>query len=335
MVLSRDFTHSLLLSIFCIVLIFACQTTEQVHEIKRIKKEITIVDKTPILEAWKRFQPNKYENGFLAYDFNKKRLVKLDDNFEFLEALGAEGDSPTENRMILNFQQLDRDWVAIFETEKNTFKIQNWQDSVKVYFKFPERFERGVLIGDSLIYYTFFDGKDVRLRFASRNTKKDFDFESLSQLNELVDEPVSGFIYEGAVSASKDFFYNFSGLYTEFVRINLISGASEKLNYGIRPNTSKPKVLEVAGGYYAPNNPIITIDAKIHNGLIYTLSNVSTSDFGKKRVIDVYQEIDFKYLYTFSLEKLGEFYPTEIFLDSEYLYVLQENEICKLSLDLD
>lgn len=324
-----------MLRLSCFILslfLLSCEMKKENLEIKRIKKEVEIINSYNIPNPWKRFQADTFGTGFLAYDYYNKSIVKLDSEFNLISKLSSEGDAPNENRMILNFQQLDSEWVAIFDTENNTFKIQNWNDSVKTFFRFPERFERGVLINDSIIIYSLFSETDVRLRFATRNINNSFEFHELTQLNELIDEPLSGFIYEGVIGYSKQYFYNFSGLYSDFIRLNLTTWEGEKLNYGVDKEFQKPQVFKIAGGYYAGNNPEIVPHATVYRNEIYILSNITNSDFGNSRIIDVYRERDFKYLHSYSLANLPNFAPREIFFSSNYTYLFHDNIVYKIKL---
>lgn len=331
---NRLFINSFACLLFLIFLI-SCDKKPSNGEINRKKKHLRLVAEYSISEPLKRFQLNPYERGFLAYQFSKKQIVHMDESFKIVKRMGSEGDAPYENRMILNYQILDKDWIAIFDTEKNTFKIQNWQDSVQKFFKFPEKFERGVLVNDSLIVYTFFDSDDVRMRFATRLVNENYQFQLVKQLNLLIDEPLSGFIYEGNLAKSDDYIYNFSGLYTEFLRLNYHTMKSEKLNYGVYKNFQKPEIISIAGGYFSANNPEITRHATISQGKIFVLSNVSNSDFGNNKVIDVYRELDFEYQYSYTLENLMDFSPLEIFVSENEIYLAQDQKVLVLVEDKD
>ena len=100
----------------------------------RIFEDITIIKSIDLDPPLIRISSEGED--FYGYFYHEKQLIKLNSDFEAIESLGGFGDGPKENLLVRNYQVLEDGKIALFDTEKNTFKIQDFLDSVYYYHKF-------------------------------------------------------------------------------------------------------------------------------------------------------------------------------------------------------
>ena len=157
-----------------LILVFVHVVGCEVKSDKIIDRKIysvDVADSFSIEAPLKRFK-FQYPN---FYSYNKQ-LHKHDLNFKVINSLGGEGDAPFENRVVLNYSILSEDRVGIFDSDKKSYKIQDWNDSVHFYFKANKNFGRGIVLNDSSIFLSF-SYDEMKLGFAICNTRDGRFFE--------------------------------------------------------------------------------------------------------------------------------------------------------------
>jgi len=290
---------------------------------------IKVLDTFSIVHPIKRITYRK--PFFYSYNFVSKQIHKHDNNFNFLDSLGSQGDALYENSVVLNYSIIDEERVGIIDSEKNIFKIQDWEDSVHSYYRFPDLIERGVHINDSTAIITQTHSDDLRLSFYKINLRNGSS-EPLTQLNKMLDEPLSYFTHEGKLMNFENTVYSFSYLYTDFIKMDTDKLKAEKMMYGYDIEVKKPKVMKFSGGYATGENPLYILDAALTESHIYILSNFSTLEYSSNRILDIYSHAGFNYIRSYVLPNLDNYPPSEIFHDDQYLYLNYENYILKSAL---
>ena len=315
--------------VFTFLLFLGCGV-ESENTIDRKLYSIEVVDSFLINDPFKRF--TFQAPFFYSYNFYSKQLHKHDMNFVVLDSLGGEGDAPHENRVVLNYKVLTQERVGIFDSDKNTYKIQDWNDSVHFYFKMNKTFDRGVVLNDSSVLMSYTYDKDVKLGFAISDVKNDL-YSELEDVTKELYEPVSSFIYEGKLVKDGNDVYSFSYLYSNFFKIGLLDSSVTRLDYGYDFDIDKPKVFEISGGYLADDNPTYVVDAIVGHDYIYVLSNYPIRGFSDNRVLDVYDKRGFKYLRSHVIPNKRGYPANELFTDGKFIYFKYESAILKVALE--
>jgi hypothetical protein len=313
-----------------VFLVISSCTPQSEDIVSRVFSEIQTYEEITFKDPLKRFK--SYDDFFSSYNFYTKAIYKHGRNFETIDTLGKEGDAPYENRMVLNYSILNDSTLAIFDSEKNTFKIQDWNDSVYFYHKFQRNFERGELLNDSILVITEARGSRYKMGFGYVNLYTN-EYSSMKFANDVLNEELSFFTYEGIIIADGSDIYSFSYNYTDFLKISLDDSMISKLNYGYPLEKKKPEVFEINGGFMTGDNPQYIMDAHIDEKFIWILSNVSEKGFENNRILDVYLKEGFLYLKSYVLPNIDNDPPSEMFKDDDYFYLRSENIILKVTLD--
>jgi hypothetical protein len=310
-------------------MVSACEP-EKEEIIKRKLLALRTYEKITFDEPLKRFK--HYGDFFCSYNFYTKAIYKHNRNFEILDTLGRAGDASYENRMIRNYSVLSDSTLAIFDSEKNSFKIQGWNDSVYYYHKFKQNLDRGELLNDSILIISEAYGSRYKMGYAYVNINTN-EYKSMKFANDMLNEDLSFFTYEGILIADGKDLYNFSYNYTEFLKISLFDSTIIKLNYGYPLEQKKPKAFEIAGGFATGDNPQYILDVHIDEKFIWILSNVSEKGFENNRVLDVYEKAGFQYQKSYVLPNIDDEPPVEIFKDEDYCYIRYEYSVLKVVLE--
>lgn len=318
-------------SLFLVFVYFVGCEVKSDKIIDRKIYSVDVVDSFSVDAPLKRFKFH-YPN-FYSYNFYTKQLHKHDLNFKVIDSLGGEGDAPFENKVVLNYSILSEDRVGIFDSDKKSYKIQDWNDSVHFYFKADKNFGKGIVLNDSSIFLSFFYD-EMKLGFAI-NTIRDGRFFELQDVNQEFNEPTSYFTYEGKLVRDGDEVYSFSYLYTDFFKIDTRDSSVTRLKYGYDHDFGKPKVHKIPDGYMADDNPTIIADAIVTEDRIYVLSNYSIRRFRSNRLLDVYDKKGFRYLKSYLVPNRREYPPGEVFTDGKYMYFKYEDIILKVELGLE
>lgn len=319
--------------IFSVLLIFLTIRCSLKNE-KTIAREIEgiqVAESYTLPAPLKRFQYK--EPFFYSYNYLSKELHKHDRGLVILDSLGGQGDAPYENRVVLNYHIFDDSRVGIFDSDKNIYKIQDWEDSIFVFFKIDRKFERGVTLNDSLVALSYSYGDDAKLGLARANILSG-TYEEFDQANIELNEPLSSWIYEGKLLNDKRWLFAFSYLFTDFFKIDLSTNNIERLNYGYGLDAKKPEVFEIEGGYMAGDNTLYITDASIDKKYAYLLSNLAERDFPANRILDVYQLDGFRYVKSFLVPNRSDAPPDEVFTDDQFVYFRYEYEVIRTKLDL-
>lgn len=293
-----------------LVTLFVLGCSDRTKE-KRAFGEILLVDSVLIERPLKRFE--SFGDYFYCYDFLDKSLIKLDQELNPLASLGKWGEGPKENFMVRNYHILDENRLSIFDTEKHTFKIQDFEDSIYFYRKFSMPVERGVQLDDnSLILVATVKG--IKLSYFFHSLKED-SYKLIEKINELFYEENSALIYEGKILGNNGFLIHtsyFSDLwFTYEPEQNILEMGSYIYDF------EKPKVLNIGGGAMLDNAPLLIADAFIFQDRLAVISNVSDRDNSENRVLDIYDIESKTYLKSFILPNLNQTKATEGFAYSE------------------
>ncbi|WP_439475053.1 hypothetical protein [Algoriphagus formosus] len=268
-----------------------------------------------------RFQ--EFDGKIYAYDFYDKRIVQIDSQFQVIKQLGSFGDGPKENLLVRDYQVLSSGLVAIFDVDKNTFKIQSFEDSVYLYKKFDFDMEGGAYWRDSVLLTMAMEDR-LRLNFAYYsigNSRK----EPISALNDLFQEDYSGLIYQGKLLSSKERLVFTSYFSSFWFVLDKESGKVQSGKY--LHDYEKPKVLDEGGIVMLEDAPELIYDSFMTSDEILIISNIGHIDYPDQRILDVY-DLEFNYLRSYPLPNLNDTTPDEVFSFKESeVVVLYEDKL--------
>lgn len=293
-----------------LVILFVIGCSNRTEE-KRVFGEILLMDSVLIERPLKRFE--SYGEYFYCYDYFNKSLIKLDKELHPQASLGKWGEGPKENFMVRNFHILDENKLSIFDTEKHTFKIQDFEDSVYFYKKFSVPVERGVQLDDTSLILVATE-KGIKLSYFLHSLKED-SYNVIEKINDLFNEENSALIYEGKILENNGFLIHtsyFSDLwFTYDPEHNILEKGSYIYDF------EKPKVLNIGGGAMLDNAPLLIADAIIFQDRLAIVSNVSDRNNSDNRVLDIYDIESKAYLKSFILPNLNQTKASEGFSFSE------------------
>lgn len=311
-----------------LIIIVAFSSCKEKKDSGRVFSDISILD-TLIFDFPIRRVSLKGQN-FYSYDFYNKSLLKHDLDFQIVDSLGKWGEAPHENLLIRNYEVRSDNRVYIFDTEKHSFKIQDFSDSVYYYHKFKSKVDRGVVISDSLLF-TVSDRTGFKLDFSVFNLF-DFSFKPVQELNALMDDEYSMLTYEGKLYSLDNkiihtaYFSDFWFVYNN--SFNKVSVYDYLFDY------DKPEVVTVGGGIMLNGASEIILDSFGNGDHVFMLSNVADRNFPEQRVLDIYDINKGNYLKSYILPKHLDRLPTEGFsLDSNKVGVLYEDSIILIQLN--
>jgi hypothetical protein len=311
-----------------LIIIVAFSSCKEKKGSSRVFFDISILD-TLTFDFPIRRVSSKGQN-FYSYDFYNKSLLKHNLDFQIVDSLGKWGEAPHENLLIRNYEVRSDNKVYIFDTEKHSFKIQDFSDSVYFYHKFKSKVDRGVVISDSLLF-TVSDRTGFRLNFSFFNLF-DFSFKPVQELNALMDEEYSMLTYEGKLYSLDEkiihtaYFSDFWFVYN--------SSLNKVFVYDYLFDYDKPEVVTVGGGIMLNGSSEIILDSFGHGDYIFMLSNVADRNFPEQRVLDIYDINNGNYLKSYILPKHLDRLPTEGFsLKSNKVGFLYEDSIILIQLN--
>ncbi|MFC3416972.1 hypothetical protein [Algoriphagus hitonicola] len=283
----------------------SCTTLDENPE--RIFSKITFIDSIELELPLRRIM--YHEENFFSYDYYSKSLLKQDKNFEIIDSLGKWGNGPKENLLVRNYQPIQNNKIMIFDTEKHSFKVQDFSDSVYLYHKFTSPVERGVALNDSLLI-TIASRPDFKLGFSYYDLGKS-ESQSIDELNILFDEVNSGLIYEGKLQIEGDFVVHTSYFANHWFVFNYNTNDLKIGSY--RYEFENPKVLDFGGGIMLDNAPELISDTFLHDSKLFVISNVGERDFPEQRVLDIYDLKTASYINSYILPKFQDSAPSEGF----------------------
>jgi hypothetical protein len=313
-----------IISIILIIATFSCNISEKTPE--RIFSDISLLDSIELELPLRRIIYHK--ENFYSYDYYSKSILKHNKNFEIIDSLGKWGNGPSENLLVRNFQPTYGDKMMIFDTEKHSYKVQDFSDSVYLFHKFLSPVERGVALNDSLLI-TIASLPDFKLGFSYYDLGKS-ESKLIEKLNIIFDEKNSGLIYEGKLQIEGNFVVHTSYFANNWFVFNYVTNNVKIGSY--RYKFDNPKVLDFGGGIMLDDAPELITDTFLHGSKLFIISNVAERKFPEQRVLDIYDLETAQYMKSYILPKLQDSAPSEGFYMKDdliglryedYLYFLQ------------
>lgn len=264
---------------------------------------LTLLDSIELDKPYLRFQ---FKNeSFYTYDFSTKQIILLNQDFEELKSLGSQGDGPKENLLVRDYFILDENKVGLFDVEKNTYKIQDFEDSVYFYHKFSKDIQKGALINDHEVVIGSF-GNHVKLEFDISNLNTN-EYSPIKQVNDFFSEENSGLIYEGQLKVRNDKMYFMSYFSSFWFIYDLKDGNVKSGTYWFE--YENPKVLDLGGAVMLENAPELFYDSFFFKDQIVLISNFGDKEFPDQRILDFYSLDDFEYIKSIPLPNLNDAIP--------------------------
>lgn len=298
------------------------------NKVERIFKELSLVDSLELDPPLIRLI-SKDEN-FYGYDYYEKQIVKLNSDFEVIDALGGFGDGPKENLLVRNFFVLENDKIALFDTEKNTFKIQDFSDSVFVYHKFTKNITRGIRINDKQLLVSG-SGDKMVLNFALFDLERE-DYQPLAIINKEFQNDFDYLIYEGKLIGKENMIIYTPYFANKWFVYDLVKDTYKSGHY--LHNLELPKVRQIGDGAMLENASELIIDSFILGERLAVLSNIISEEYKNFRALDIYDLTTQKYLESYLLPLLQDAEPDEGFsLSEETFGIVYEEKILFYKLD--
>lgn len=289
------------------ILLFLTIGCSRDTEPNRSIKNIYLKDSIELVKPLKRFEVSG--NYIYCYDFYDKSLLKLSKEFKILDNLGKWGEGPKENLLVRNYHILADNKLSIFDTEKHTFKIQDFNDSVYYYRKFSVPVERGVQIDDANLILVATE-KGIRLNYKNFNILKD-SYNDINEINDLFIDENSALVHEGKLIVAGTRLIHTSYFSDLWFTYDLSQDKLTTSNYLYRFDI--PKVIKFGVGVMLDNSPALIADSFILNDFLAIISNVSEPDFPENRVLDLYDLDNMKYVKSYTLPDLNGTKPSEGF----------------------
>lgn len=301
---NRTFNRVLALAI--ILLILASCDFQDGKE-GRSFSNLSLLESIELDKPYLRFQFE--DESFYTYDFSTKQIILLNQDFEELKSLGSQGDGPKENLLVRDYFILDEDRVGLFDVEKNTYKIQDFEDSVYFYHKFSKNIQKGALINDHEVVIGSF-GNHVKLEFDIFDFKTN-EYSPIQKVNDFFSEENSGLIYEGQLKVENGKMYFMSYFSSFWFIYDLKDGTVKSGTYWFE--YENPKVLDLGGAVMLDNAPELFYDSFFFKNQIVIITNFGDKEFPDQRILDFYSLDDFEYIKSIPLPNLNEATPSEGF----------------------
>lgn len=312
----RHAINSLIIACF---LLFGCSKDQSNQS--RIISKLTLIDSVALDSPLLRFQFS--DKNLYGYDYYEKSIIRLDKDFSVLSKLGSWGDGPKENLLVRNYEILEDEKIAIFDVEKNTFKIQDFNDSVYLYKKFDYNILNGAYLDSVVIVSKFSEKNSIGFDLFNLNN---FEYTPIDPLNKLFNEDYSGLIYEGNLTHVGNKIY-FTSYFSSFWFIyDVISKDLQSGSY--LQNLKNPKVFDNGSIMMLENATEIIYDSFFSDDLIYIISNVGEKDYSDQRFLDIYDINNFEYIKSYPLPNINETTPDEgFYMGSDKVGILYEDKI--------
>jgi hypothetical protein len=293
---------------------------KNLHQIEKIALDLPLM----------RFQA--YRDFVFAYEYSNKSLFKLNPSFQVIDTLGGWGDGPKENLLVRNYHVFSDYKAAIFDTEKSTFKIQDFSDSVYYYHKFTKNVERGVFLNEDLLI-TLSSGSKMKLEFDFFDIKKS-EFIPIKNINKLYDLDYSFLIHEGKLLQNKN-----TVVFTPYFSDQWFTFNSEtgELNVGkYLKEFPIPQVKQIGDGFMLDEAPDLIIDSFILGNYLAIISNVGEKKLGENRILDLYSLSDLSYSHSYVLPDLNDAIPDDGFvLRDSKIGIVYEDELVIFELQFE
>jgi len=314
---------------FALLFVSGCKIGGNNKE-ERNFKNLQEVEKITLDLPLIRFQA--YRDFVFAYEYSSKSLFKLNPSFQVLDTLGGWGVGPKENLLVRNYQIFEDNKAAIFDTEKSTFKIQDFSDSVYYYHKFTKNVERGIFLNEDLLI-TLSSGSKMKLEFDFFDIKKS-EFIPIKNINKLYDIDYSFLIHEGKLLQNKNlvvFTPYFSDQWFTF------DTKTKELKEGkYLKEFPIPRVKQIGDGFMLDAAPDLMIDSFILGNYLAIISNVGEKKLGENRILDLYSLSDLSYSHSYVLPDINDAIPDDGFvLRDSKIGIVYEDELVIFELELD
>lgn len=277
-----------------------------------------------------RFQA--YGDFVFAYEYSNKSLFKLDPSFQVIDTLGGWGDGPKENLLVRNYHVFADYKVAIFDTEKSTFKIQDFSDSVYYYHKFTKNVERGLFLNEGLLI-TLSSGSKMKLEFDFFDIKKS-EFIPIKNINKLYDLDYSFLIHEGKLLQNKNMVVFTPYFYDQWFTFDT---KTKELKVGkYLKEFPIPQVKQIGDGFMLDEAPDLIIDSFLLRNYLAIISNVGEKKLGENRILDLYNISDLSYSHSYVLPEINDAIPDDGFvLRDSQIGIVYEDDLVIFELELD
>lgn len=287
----------------------------------RVISELTLIDSVALDSPLLRFQFSN--NKIYGYDFFEKSIVRLDNNYSVLAKMGSFGVGPKENLLVRNFEIIENEKIAVFDVEKNTFKIQDFYDSVYFYRKFDYNILNGAYLDSVVIVSKFSEKNSMGFDFFNLNT---FEYTPIDPLNKLFNEDYSGLIYEGKLTHVGNKIY-FTSYFSSFWFIYDVITKDLKTGTYLQ-KLKNPSVFDNGSIMMLENANEIIYDSFFSDYLIYIISNVGEKGYSDQRFLDIYDINNFEYIKSYPLPNFNETTPDEgFYIEGNKFGILYEDEI--------
>lgn len=315
------FGKAYLYVVYALLFVSGCKIgggNKKEREFKNIQEVEKITLDLPLV----RFQA--YRDFVFAYEYSNKRLFKLNSSFQIIDTLGGWGDGPKENLLVRNYQIFADYKAAIFDTEKSTFKIQDFSDSVYYYHKFLKNVERGVFLNEDLLL-TLSLGPKMNLEFDFFDIIKS-EFIPIHYINNLYDLDYSFLIHEGKLLQNKNIVVFTPYFSDQWFTFNVETG---HLNVGkYIKEFPIPHVKQIGEGFMLDDAPDLIIDSFILSNYLCIISNVGERKLGENRILDLYRITDLSYCHSYVLPDLNDAIPDDGFVFAESkIGIVYEDEL--------
>jgi len=312
----RHAINSLIIACF---LIYGCSKDQSNQP--RIISKLTLIDSVALDSPLLRFQFS--EGNLYGYDYYEKSIIRLDKDFSVLSKLGSWGDGPKENLLVRNYEILTDEKIAIFDVEKNTFKIQDFSDSVYYYRKIDYNILNGANLDSVVIVSKFSEKNSMGFDFFNLNT---FEYTPIDPLNKLFNEDYSGLIYEGKLTHLGGKIY-FTSYFSSFWFIYDVITKDLKTGTYLQ-KLKNPSVFDNGTIMMLENANEIIYDSFFSNDHIYIISNVGEKNYSNQRFLDIYDINNFEYIKSYPLPNLNGTSPDEgFYMESNQIGILYEDKI--------
>ena len=291
---------------------------KNLHQIEKIALDLPLI----------RFQA--FGDFVFAYEYSNKRLFKLNPAFQVLDTLGGWGDGPKENLLVRNYQIFADYKAAIFDTEKSTFKIQDFSDSVYYYHKFSKNVERGIFLNEDLLI-TLSSGSKMNLEFDFFDILKS-EFIPIKNINKLYDLDHSFLIHEGKLLQNKNIV-----VFTSYFSNQWFTFDTETKELKVGKYLKEfpiPQVIQIGDGFMLDDAVDLIIDSFVLGDYIAIISNVGERKFGENRILDLYSLSDLSYSHSYVLPDLNDAIPDDGFvLEDSKIGIVYEDELVIFELE--
>lgn len=313
--------------VYAFLLVSGCKIDEN-NQKEREFKNLHQIEKIALDLPLIRFQA--FGDFVFAYEYSNKRLFKLNPAFQVLDTLGGWGDGPKENLLVRNYQIFADYKAAIFDTEKSTFKIQDFSDSVYYYHKFSKNVERGIFLNEDLLI-TLSSGSKMNLEFYFFDILKS-EFIPIKNINKLYDLDYSFLIHEGKLLQNKNIV-----VFTSYFSNQWFTFDTETKELKVGKYLKEfpiPQVIQIGDGFMLDDAVDLIIDSFVLGDYIAIISNVGERKFGENRILDLFSLSDLSYSHSYVLPDLNDAIPDDGFvLEDSKIGIVYEDELVIFELE--